>query len=72
MEVEKTVSPNTLVGAPKALPAKDCPVLRWSTAGTLGDSEAYVLTLDVKGTVAWRKRRMNDMVWFLQLAMEKI
>ena len=28
IEVEKTVSPNKLTGAPKDFPAKDCPVFR--------------------------------------------
>ena len=32
MEVENTVSPNTLFGAPKDFPANDCPVFRWKTA----------------------------------------
>lgn len=33
MEVEKTVSPKILLGAPKDLPTKDCPVLRCNAPG---------------------------------------
>ena len=33
MEVENTVSPETLVGAPKDLPRNDWPVLRCNTPG---------------------------------------
>lgn len=34
--MENTVSPLMLLGAPKERPWKDCPVLRWSTAGSEG------------------------------------
>jgi hypothetical protein len=33
MDVEKTVSPKMLLGAPNDRPWKDCPVLRCKTAG---------------------------------------
>ena len=33
MEVEKTVSPKILRGAPNEEPVNDWPVLRWRTAG---------------------------------------
>jgi hypothetical protein len=33
IEVEKTVSPKMLRGAPNERPVKDWPVLRWRTAG---------------------------------------
>jgi hypothetical protein len=33
MDVEKTVSPNMLLGEPNDRPWKDCPVLRCKTAG---------------------------------------
>lgn len=33
MDVEKTVSPKMLRGAPNERPMKDCPVLRWRIAG---------------------------------------
>ena len=36
IDVEKTVSPKTLLGAPNERPLNDCPVLRWSTAGSDG------------------------------------
>ena len=34
IEVEKTVSPHMLRGAPKARPLKVCPVFRCNAAGT--------------------------------------
>ena len=37
MDVENTVSPNILRGAPKERPVNDCPVLRWRTAGGMMD-----------------------------------
>lgn len=33
IDVEKTVSPKMLVGAPNDRPVNDCPVFRWRTAG---------------------------------------
>ena len=39
MDVEKTVSPQMLVGAPKERPTNDCPVFKWSVAGKEADVE---------------------------------
>jgi hypothetical protein len=42
IEVEKTVSPKRLRGAPKDLPVKDWPVLRCRAAGRPENDSAWV------------------------------
>ena len=60
--MEKTVSPKMLRGAPKERPVKDCPVLRWRTAGSMDDVAGAWVAKPREARAIRVKLRMNIMV----------
>lgn len=59
IEVEKTVSPKVLLGAPKDRPRKDWPVLRCKTAGRALFGPAWVAKPRTK---RWLRMRVRAII----------
>ena len=62
IEVEKTVSPKMLWGAPNERPLKDCPVFRCRTAGSMVDVEGAWLAKPREEWAIRVKLRTNMML----------
>ena len=71
MDVENTVSPKILFGAPNERPRYDCPVLRCKTAGGIPTGAAWVAKVAHRMTRDKRTRRGNMMLSEIGLEAEE-
>ena len=71
MDVEKTVSPKILRGAPKERPWKDWPVLRWRTAGRGVEAVAWVASPRERRAMRVKLRANMVLVFGFRLVREE-